>query len=54
MEVTDEQKELLNPNSCDVQMGAILDPCVGKRQRVKLPGGVLIYSRETSTAMLVS
>ena len=54
VEVTDEQKELLNPTSRDVQMGAILDQCVGKKAERKLPGGVLIYSREMSTDMLIS
>ena len=42
VEVTDKQKELLNPDSCDVLIGAILDHCVGKKVERKLPGGVLI------------
>ena len=33
VEVTDKQKELLNPTSRDVQMGAILDQCVEKKGR---------------------
>ena len=53
MEVTDEKKELLNPTSRDVQMGAILDQCVGKkaerkisRQRIDIvQGNVNSYAR---------
>ena len=36
MEVTDEQKELLNPTSHYVQMGVILDQCVGKKAERKI------------------
>ena len=36
VEVTDKQKELLNPTSRDVQMGAILDQCVGKKAERKI------------------
>ena len=36
MEVTDEQKELLNPTSRDVQTGAFLYQCVGKKAERKI------------------
>ena len=36
VEVTDEQKELLNPTSHYVQMGVILDQCVGKKAERKI------------------
>ena len=36
MEVTDEHRELLNPTTGDVKMGAILDQCVSKKAERKI------------------